>query len=258
MQKDTDKSNTFLANSRINTKLEKSLAGYVAAAGAAGVGVLALAQPAAAKVVYTAVSVTISPHSAVPLDLNHDGISDFIISNWFYGHASHLSIVDHVPGNQVFGKNGVNDGPAAALFFGVPIGPKGAFQDNGSMAQQASFSGISSGGDGPWANVTNRYLGLKFSINGETHFGWARLTVNAKGGIFATLTGYAYETVPNKAIDAGEKSGPVVAEAANHPQEIAPANQLATLGVLARGADGLAVWRRDVEVVANDKGEARA
>jgi hypothetical protein len=258
MRTKPNKLNTPPTTSRVNGKLEKNLAGYVAAAGAAGVGVLALAQPAQAKVVYTAVNVTISPHSAVPLDLNHDGVNDFIISNWFYGHASHLSIVDQAPGNQVLGKIGVNDGPAAALFLGVPIGPKGAFQNNGSMAQQASVSGISSGGDGPWANVTNRYLGLKFSVNGETHYGWARLTVKAKGGIFATLSGYAYETVPNKAIDAGEKSGPVVAEAANHPQEIAPANPLATVGVLARGADGLTVWRRDVEVVADDRSEARA
>jgi hypothetical protein len=257
MRTKTNKSNTPPATSRINAKLEKNLAGYMAAAGAAGVGVLALAQPAAAKVVYTAVNVTISPHSAVPLDLNNDGVNDFIISNWFYGHASHLSIVDHAAENQVFGKNGVNDGPAAALFFGVPIGPKGAFQDNGSMAQQASVSGISSGGDGPWANVTNRYLGLKFSVNGETHYGWARLTVKAKGGVFATLTGYAYETVPNKAIEAGEISGPAVAEAANHPQEIAPAKPLATVGMLARGAEALAVWRRDVQI-ADERSEARA
>ncbi|MGA8432766.1 MAG: hypothetical protein WB729_23270 [Candidatus Sulfotelmatobacter sp.] len=258
MRAKTSKSNTTRATSRINAKLEKNLAGYMAAAGAAGVGVLALAQPAQAKVVYTAVNVTISPHSAVPLDLNNDGVSDFIISNWFYGHASHLSIVDQGPGNQVFGKNGVNDGPAAALFLGVPIGPKGAFQDNGSMAQQASVSGISSGGDGPWANVTNRYLGLKFSVNGETHFGWARLTVKTRGGVFATLTGYAYETVPNKAIEAGAKSGPVVAEAAIDPQEIAPANHLATLGVLVRGAEAIDVWRRDEEVVAGKRSEARA
>ncbi|HEY4902189.1 MAG TPA: hypothetical protein VIH89_01830 [Candidatus Sulfotelmatobacter sp.] len=258
MQTETNKSNMPPATSRINAKLEKNLAGYMAAAGAAGVGVLALAQPAAAKVVYTAVNVTISPHSAVPLDLNNDGVSDFIISNWFYGHASHLSIVDQAPGNQVFGKNGVNDGPAAALFLGVPIGPKGAFQNNGSMAQQASVSGISSGGDGPWANVTNRYLGLKFSVNGETHYGWARLTVKAKGGVFATLTGYAYETVPNKAIEAGAKSGPVVAEAAIHPQEGAAANPPATLGVLARGSDTLAIWRRDAEVIADDRSDARA
>jgi len=34
---------------------------------------------------------------------------------------------------------------------------------------------------------------------GRTHYGWARLTVrgNPNSKIFATLTGYAYETVPN-------------------------------------------------------------
>ena len=54
---------------------------YALAAGAAGVGVLALAQPVEAKIVYTPAHRVIGPDSRYLLDLNHDGITDFTIAN---------------------------------------------------------------------------------------------------------------------------------------------------------------------------------
>ena len=66
--------------------------------------------------------------------------------------------------------------------------------------------------NGPWAKASDRYLGLEFLIGGEPHFGWARLSVRcdyARTRVFAQLTGYAYETVANQPIDAGNTIGPV-------------------------------------------------
>jgi|HubBroStandDraft_6_1064221.scaffolds.fasta_scaffold05468_2 hypothetical protein len=58
---------------------------YALAAGAAGVGVLALAQPAGAKIVYTPAHIPIVQNKGlVELDLNHDGINDFQFSNYTY------------------------------------------------------------------------------------------------------------------------------------------------------------------------------
>jgi hypothetical protein len=66
-------------------------------------------------------------------------------------------------------------------------------------------SEIGRGTYGQRVNVTNRYLGLKFKIDKKNHYGWARLSVQQQGGqIIATLTGYAYETVPGKGIRAGQ------------------------------------------------------
>ena len=58
-------------------------------------------------------------------------------------------------------------------------------------------------------DVKNRYLGFKFQIKGKIHYGWARLNVTGSGlgTIVATMTGYAYETIPNKAIVAGRTKG---------------------------------------------------
>ena len=70
-----------------------------------------------------------------------------------------------------------------------------------------TFSGTRAATTGRWDNVDNRYLGMKFTINGKVHYGWARLSVTNlkdKFRITATLTGYAYETIPNKPIKAGK------------------------------------------------------
>ena len=69
---------------------------------------------------------------------------------------------------------------------------------------------------GPWVGkgkgVRNRYLGLKFVIHGKVHYGWARLSVTLGhhrqyGDVSGTLTGYAYQTIPNKAIITGKTKG---------------------------------------------------
>ena len=82
---------------------------------------------------------------------------------------------------------------------------------------------------GKGSGVRNRYLGLKFVIHGKVHYGWARVSVtlghrrqyeDATG----TVTGYAYETIPNKPIVAGKTNGADVI-----------VFQPDTLGTLARG-----------------------
>jgi hypothetical protein len=224
--------------SPVNTKLDARLISYVAAASAAGVGALSMVQPAEAKVVFTAVNVTIADNTQYKLDLNHDGVNDFSFSHFAYGNWDHFYITG-LAANHIFG-----NGSASALRFGVPIGPNGRFSHFGMMAK----SGVISGSDfttGKWFNVQNRYLGLQFSINGETHYGWARLTV--KNGIVATLTGYAYETIPNKRILAGETSGTEVAL----DEMLTPHDQTPTLALLARGADALTIWRRDEEIASH-------
>ena len=56
---------------------------YSLTAGAAGVGMLALAQPSEAKVIYTPAHVKFGRNTEFLLDLNHDGITDFHLINNF-------------------------------------------------------------------------------------------------------------------------------------------------------------------------------
>jgi len=101
--------------------------------------------------------------------------------------------------------------------------------------------------DGAWADsgkpVNDRYLGLKFLINGKIHYGWARFNVkiyrNPESTVRAVLTGYAYETIPNKPIIAGRTKA--TGKVSKVEQSTA---QNATLGMLAQGEPALSVWRR--------------
>jgi hypothetical protein len=67
------------------------------------------------------------------------------------------------------------------------------------------------------------------------------------------LTGYAYETVPNKAIITGKTRGPAEVGPDATTAVTSPAKP-ATLGVLATGAPGLSVWRRKEPVVGVPEG----
>ena len=66
------------------------------------------------------------------------------------------------------------------------------------------------------------------------HYGWARVSVRIGDRLVpnGTLTGYAYETVPNKPIITGKTKGPDVVTV-----------ESATLGHLAQGASQIRAWR---------------
>ena len=205
----------------LRSSLEHGLNKYALAAGA---GVLALAQPADAKIVYTHANIPIKVDGGtVTLDLNHDGINDFQFSNIFsvedrHGHFpsdaysfSYLAVDPAQPSNRVVAVESNGHLCAAALQPGVRLGPHSPFQpsDSGLVMAAGSNGGAASC---PWRPVMHAYLGLKFAIKGNIHFGWARIKrVASNGGGFpAVITGYAYETIADKPIIAGKTKGPDV------------------------------------------------
>jgi len=243
----------------LSQSFHQRLNSYALAASAAGVGVLALAPPADAKIVYTPTDKRITPNHTIPLDLNHDGIADFrwkdirfTTSPYGFSHIAMLSLVPARNANMAAGYSAFNQHYASALKAGVSIGPKGKFASGPRiMANVYSDTGAHRGTAGqclgPWGNVVNRYLGLKFLVQGKVHFGWARLSVSCGGfvNVDAKLTGYAYETIPNKPIIAGRTKGPDDAsvEESNRALTV-PTPEPATLGALALGVDGIPLWRR--------------
>ena len=226
---------------RFSDSLHQQLNSYALAASAAGVGLLALAQPAEARIVYTPVHQQV--HRGMPgilyLDLNHDGIPDFKFQNWWTNvtsaYWSSLSVFPAKPGNGdgIFGYGTVDKLGwiyfPFALRAGARIGP--AQKQSFFSAKFEEWMFRAGPAWGQWQNVKDRYLGLKFLIKGKTHYGWARLNVQcnpSNNQITALLTGYAYETVPNKTIVAGK----------TYPQDAD--TQPATLARLAQGASAIA------------------
>jgi hypothetical protein len=92
--------------SQVSSSLEKRLNLYSLAASTAGLSVLALAQPAEAKIVYTKTHHVIGLNHAYKLDLTHDGTADFLIQETQTGSVGFLVnrlAVKEPPGNAVVG-----------------------------------------------------------------------------------------------------------------------------------------------------------
>ena len=62
------------------------------------------------------------------------------------------------------------------------------------------------GSYGYWKGSSNKYVGVKFNVNGNQHFGWISLKIpfDYKQLI---IHGFAYETCANTSIDAGQTTG---------------------------------------------------
>lgn len=259
--------------------LGKNLIAYVASATAAGVGMLAAgAQSADTEIVYTPANIPIATNTSVPLDLNNDGVVDFRFNNVYSivrntsclpGCAilAELTVGRAQPGNAAWAassnmihriheaspgekKNTPRKVPVAVAapscvlvggsrrFASAPL-PLDFYRTFMALTQTGFIDSV-----GPWDKGqpgTGPYLGLKFKINGEVHYGWARLTV-VVGGRFigATLTGYAYETVANVPIPTGETCD---SNQAAMKLPVNPAAEPASLGRLAQGAPGIQAWR---------------
>jgi hypothetical protein len=229
----------------------KKLNSYALAASAAGVGLLALAHPAEGEIIYTKANTKILPKSTFQLDLNNDGTADFelkdIHSHSFFTTWGRLSVIPAQQGNQVWGHTYAHFQDFASAFYaGVKIGPKGQFLPGSGLMAASTFNGGhaypgSASCTAPWANVSNRYLGFKFEISGEVHFGWARLNVACHNyEVAAVLTGYAYETVANRPILTGQTKGQDGEESASGQdrQPDSESVQPGSLGRLAQGAAG--------------------
>jgi len=186
----------------LDTNLSRKLIAYAAAASAAGVSLLALAEPSEAEIVYTPAHVTIDQGSgSYDLDLNGDGINDFVLGGGF-AYFSVRGLNGNVA--AAYPSAGLSWCYASALNAGKVIDFRAEYCSSpffGGFAALYRYIG-------QWANVSRKYLGFKFSINGQTHYGWARMSLRVNGKeMTAGLTGYAYETIPNRPIRAGQTSG---------------------------------------------------
>jgi hypothetical protein len=236
------KSRSTKTPSTLPDSVHERLNKYALAASAAGVSILALGQSAEARVVYTPTHRWLPLNQYHHLDLNHDGVNDFrfiltssIRSSGFARGLTVEQVATSQVQNAIYSVSSQHVLCAAALPKGTKVGPKSpGFR--GQMKAAFMFQ-IASNPDctsywkfGPWMNVKGQaYLGVKFAIKGQVHYGWARLGhISHNKPPKAELTGYAYETIPNKPIITGKTKGPDVGT-------LQPGSAPATLGRLALG-----------------------
>jgi len=242
----------------LNAAVEKRLLGYTAAA-AAGMAIFAAVKPAEAKVVFTPLRHFIPIGTGFNLDLNNDGTTDFFLYNfWFDSHSSYNSSIGFLSARGSAGVNRVITQTsqrglvfARALPSGVQVGPGanfGRYEINRMIA--CGTDSHSKHRSGPFLNVKQKYLGLKFIINGQIHYGWARFSTQQVTfcKIRAQLNGYAYESDPNTPITTGQISdaGQFDIEGELRPNSNGDAVLPGPgLGMLGLGAPGLEAWRKE-------------
>ena len=245
-------------SAKLSESLNRQLNLYALAAGAAGLGLLS-APPASAEIVYTPAHVKMDAvQGFYPIDFDRDGVFDLGI--WLpascSSNACAFTMIAY-PNSQLGDAILIDSKDfTKALDSGAHVNNHKHFvptdRTMGGWDQIRHGSNTwTSGWVGPWANdgngVKHRYIGVKFAINNEFHYGWVRVkfAITGKGSFYGVLNGYAYETIANKGLRAGQTMSAAEATRTEPPAAIRPTTRKPTLGHLAAGASAMRSWRAE-------------
>jgi hypothetical protein len=177
------------------------------------IAIISILAPASASINYTPVNRVIPNNGAYGIDFNHDGVKDFWIGSFFgtafcglrsgTGGSANISPVKSTSGVIL------NGSFAAALPAAISVGSAQVFAHRQTLLTFFSCGSLA----GNWWNVSNHYLGLEFQIAGQTHFGWAELSVTGSRfglnqGLTTVVVGFAYETIAGKTVITGQTGVP--------------------------------------------------
>ena len=170
-----------------------------------------------AQIVYTDVipDRTVSTTNGVyPLDLNNDGITDFNITYTttvvFTTRTNVYIRITPLGANKV--GNDTTTYPSALL--------------QNSLINSSSFTWLSNANQiltqrvwriwgltnppryipvfsGNWNGASNKYIPLQLDVSSQKYYGWVRLDI-VTGAVSFTVKDYAYNSIPNQAILAGQ------------------------------------------------------
>jgi hypothetical protein len=168
--------------------------------------------PPSSSIVYTDVQPDLTSTDTYNLDLNKDGVTDFVIShtnsplvcgNWHL--AGHFNAIRAIPTgtNQVVG----NGSSAINMTINTLITLSSKIWNNSSLLIASYYSYVVN----PYCSIPHQaneassssgYLGLKLIANGQTYYGWVNLSTSLASSF--TIREYAYNAVPNHSILAGQ------------------------------------------------------
>ena len=201
--------------------MKKALLKNVKSYSALAVGLIA-ANAVQAQIVYTDVDPDMVVHgnfeaadwhdatawARYQIDLDDDGNTDYtmrILSGIQHGVGN----LDPAGDNQYVNnpanpfatpiEKGVEIGAASQEWKGLLVYPNGY----NYLGTTTTFGKTLEQGGGGFTGKTDKYVGLKFKIGSQTHYGWARLDTRNDSRQY-TLKDFAYESTPDKSILAGD------------------------------------------------------
>ncbi len=180
-----------------NVLLNSRLGAYTALACS-----FAAVQQADAQMVYTDVDpdVLVNSGDVYMFDLDNDGTDDFGFTNVLYSGIGAMNALIEASG----GVAGYIGSFFGSTFPFVSVLDEGQVVDNalgwystsgGAPLLWGTFAVV--GSLGPWNNITDKYVGLRFKIGADFHYGWARIDVSHTA---ITLKDFAYNATANASL----------------------------------------------------------
>jgi hypothetical protein len=174
------------------------------------------------KYSYKTLNVTVDSlqyNNPIHLDLNNDGVIDYVLSSVLIENNDlpylYLYINRKTPSlNRVLVRQG-EELPLNALW-AVPLDKDFEVRENLSASLSWSADEVKTAllnvsetattrtFSGEWLGKKDKYLGLRFLIDGKTHYGWLRISHNLNEAKLA-IKDYAYNKTAGQPIKAGEK-----------------------------------------------------
>ncbi|MEZ4795634.1 MAG: T9SS type A sorting domain-containing protein [Flavobacteriaceae bacterium] len=187
----------------LNKRLSQYGALTLAAAGITGVN---------GQIIYTDVDPDGGGTNALfELDFNNDGASEYVILNNFAsGSYDVLRIFPYTLSASAFNTNAILGSSASAGAYKYPFAlNSGAMISSGltSWINDSDFQTMNwnscAYANSNWCGETDKFLGLRFDISGNTHYGWARLDVPLAPNTWV-IKDFAYNSTPDAPIMAGQ------------------------------------------------------
>jgi hypothetical protein len=201
----------------MKTKFDNRLKTYASIAAA-----IVAAGTADAQVVYTDITpdhLLNSFPSSFNIDLDGNAVNDYTLQMTQPFSSMHKFTLVPNTSNSFVASTTAYGSYVAALNQGVSINASANFQSFGFLRYMAKFTSFYTGGStymytkGNWTGShTDKYIGLRFKIGSNTHYGWVRLDASigipyAPGNWSVTIKDFAYESTPNTGILAGDMGG---------------------------------------------------
>ena len=146
------------------------------------------------------------------LDIDNDGTNDFrIYHNGSLSISAAILISPLTASNEVLGSGSSGSVTYAYPFVlnsGDIISSGGSTWNNQGFGT-SSFQSLNYGSScsiGNWCGVTDGFIGLRFNIGGNIHYGWARLDVPTDNNMAWTIKDMAYNEVADQSIVAGQET----------------------------------------------------